>query len=431
MVKRIIGFFVAFLFVIGAPPVFAADSGISDEEFFSYMNENAQKLVESIDISSFARRRKWKLSDVSDMLQRYYLQSPELFYVNNNKILIRHNEENYVYKVDFEYLYTQEKVAKMLEEMREAAQKATEGITEDMSDVEKALAVHDYIILNNSYDHSLKKYTAYDCLVGKSSTCQGYTLAYIYIMRDFLGVDCSAVISDSQNHSWNYLKLDGKWYHVDLTSDDVSFEKLGGSEYDGFGEVSHANLLMSDAACKASSTLHRNWKTFGLPAAESTLYDSFFWKNSKSPMAKYGDLWYYVDTDMDSPGLNYKSGGDKYITSRVCAYSFASGKSEILTNVQSEWYLYRNPDTGKKYNKKNWYKRSFTKVALCGNSLFFNSADEIYRINLKTGKMKTVYKLTKSNMSIYSVTAVSENKLKVCYKRDLSYSDRYFNLLLA
>lgn len=430
MMKRVFGFVIVFSMLFVLLPAFSVQAAAetTDEEFFSYLTEQVWNYEETIDVSVYARRNKWSLNDVSKRLQQYYLQEPTLFFISNQRILIEHNEANYLYKIKFDYLYTDRQTQKMTRQMEKAAAKAIEGITDEMSEAEKALAVHDYLVLNNSYDHSMKKYSAYNCLVEKSSTCQGYTLAYVYIMRDLLGMDCSVVTSDSQNHSWNYLKVDGSWYHVDLTADDLSYSVYGGREYDGFGEVLHKNLLLSDAACRKSTDLHQNWQTFDLPAAKSTDYDNFFWQECGSALSYRDGLWYYVSTDPDSPGLNYKKGGANGIVSEIRSYSFSSGESETLKKVESAWYVYRNPDTGEKMTNKSWYKRGFTKAAVCGDYLFYNTADKIYRLDLKTGKSKSVYTLKKSNMSIYAVVAVSANKLKVCYKYDLSYTDKYFNL---
>ncbi len=433
MFRKILGIAVVLSVVFAVLPAFSvrAYAEVSDKDFFSYLTEHANEFEESIDISAFAKRGRWKLDDVTEKIQQYYMQTPELFFVNNQKITLMHNEENYLYKINFDYLYTKKKAQKMTQQLKKAAAEAVRGITEEMSDAEKALAVHDYIILNNAYDHSLKKYTAYHCLVEHSSTCQGYTLAYIYVMRNLLGMECSAVTSDAQNHSWNYLKIGKSWYHVDLTADDLSFTAYGGEEYDGFGEVYHNNLLLSDTACEQSSDLHEKWQTYGLPKANSSQYDSFFWKGSQSAMIPYGGLWYYVVTDENSPGIRYKKGKEHDIASLIRTYSFETGESETVQEVSSAWYLYRDAQTGEKFTRKSWYKRSFVKLALCGNSLYFNTADQVFRFNLKTGKTERVYTLKKANMSIYAISAVSDKKLRVCYKRDLSYTDRYLNLRLS
>ena len=44
------------------------------------------------------------------------------------------------------------------------------------------------------------------------------------------------------NHIWNLIKIDGKWYHVDVTWDDPIMDKPG--------RVKHDNFLRSDDGIK-------------------------------------------------------------------------------------------------------------------------------------------------------------------------------------
>lgn len=41
--------------------------------------------------------------------------------------------------------------------------------------------------------------------------------AYALAMNT-LGIPCAVVSNYSKNHSWNVIKLNGKWYYVDLTN---------------------------------------------------------------------------------------------------------------------------------------------------------------------------------------------------------------------
>lgn len=102
---------------------------------------------------------------------------------------------------------------------------------EGKSDYSKVKAVHDYIIKRVSYDFSGEKYSAYNALIDKSSVCQGYaSLAY----RMFLeaGIDCRII--GASNHVWNIVKVDGKWYNIDLTWDDPNKSTGPQVKYDYF-----------------------------------------------------------------------------------------------------------------------------------------------------------------------------------------------------
>jgi len=62
-------------------------------------------------------------------------------------------------------------------------------------------------------------YTAYGCLVRKTATCAGYTAAFTLIMEK-LGIPEKGVYN--QTHCWNRVKIDKKWYVVDVTWNDTS-----------------------------------------------------------------------------------------------------------------------------------------------------------------------------------------------------------------
>ncbi|MGG3283667.1 transglutaminase domain-containing protein [Paenibacillus solani] len=100
-------------------------------------------------------------------------------------------------------------------------------IKPSMNDHEKVKAIHDWVVLNLKYDTTLTKYTAYDGLYTGSTVCQGYSLLTYKLLKE-AGiqnkiVEGTAYASDNpkgQQHAWNLVLLDGKWYHLDTTWDD-------------------------------------------------------------------------------------------------------------------------------------------------------------------------------------------------------------------
>lgn len=84
---------------------------------------------------------------------------------------------------------------------------------------------HDYIIDHAVYDsdrsdNNIIKYksdTAYGTLLQGYSLCGGYADSIAIFLHD-LGIENYKVSSD--HHVWNAVKLDQKWYHLDLTWDD-------------------------------------------------------------------------------------------------------------------------------------------------------------------------------------------------------------------
>ncbi len=97
------------------------------------------------------------------------------------------------------------------------------------TDYEKVRKVHNWIVDNIEYDGTVEKsniYNLYGALVSKTAVCEGYAETFKYLM-DCIGIPCVSVVGtatnsngDTENHEWNYVKIDDEWYAVDCTWDD-------------------------------------------------------------------------------------------------------------------------------------------------------------------------------------------------------------------
>ena len=84
---------------------------------------------------------------------------------------------------------------------------------------------HDYIINNSSYDTdrsdnniiNYKSDIAYGPLLQKQALCGGYSDAMELFLEK---MDIKSYKVSSEEHVWNAVELDGKWYNLDLTWDD-------------------------------------------------------------------------------------------------------------------------------------------------------------------------------------------------------------------
>lgn len=96
-------------------------------------------------------------------------------------------------------------------------------ITSGMSDEQKALALHNWLVNNADYDQDENNYhfQADGVLLKGSGVCQSYTLAYLMLCR-MAGLECEMVTGrvGKIEHAWNIVKIDGVWLHVDVTWDD-------------------------------------------------------------------------------------------------------------------------------------------------------------------------------------------------------------------
>lgn len=94
-------------------------------------------------------------------------------------------------------------------------------ITPNMNDKEKIRVIHDYIINTTKYDKnkSENSHLAYGALLEGLAICSGYTDAMsIFLYK--LNIPNYKISDMDEEHIWNLVKLDDKWYHLDLTWDD-------------------------------------------------------------------------------------------------------------------------------------------------------------------------------------------------------------------
>ena len=118
--------------------------------------------------------------------------------------------------------------------------------------VEKAKFVHDYLINHSEYDYTLNSKTMYDLLINGKGTCGSYALSFKDAM-DKLGIECTVVLTDDLSHCWNQIKIDGKWYNVDVTWDE---------NYSINGTADSTLFRKSDSYFKVTG--HKTWKSVNL-----------------------------------------------------------------------------------------------------------------------------------------------------------------------
>lgn len=167
-----------------------------------------------------------------------------------------------------------DKDAAILEKCREVL---GELITGDMTDFQKELAVHDWIVEHGSYDQTVHNNPVhsgrtgyrdpYGILVGGYGNCLGYSTTFQLLM-DLCDVECITVVGaafDSlESHAWNMVKLDGEWYCVDVTWDDPT---VGNGNINSVGHHRYFNVTSEHMR----ETDHQ-WDYLYVPEATATHY---------------------------------------------------------------------------------------------------------------------------------------------------------------
>ena len=133
-----------------------------------------------------------------------------------------------------------------------------------LDDLNKAKMLFNYLHENVEYiDYSEKQEYLYDALVVGKSNCDGFTNAYSLLCK-LAGIPCfekmysvpdenqtnilpnvpqindETTANNNKNtteaqedigHTWNAIKIDGKWYNVDATNSDFYFQAKDGEKF--------------------------------------------------------------------------------------------------------------------------------------------------------------------------------------------------------
>jgi len=214
--------------------------------------------------------------EMADAVRVMKDKAPDIFWMNGYTI----TTDSTMTQIEFRVLngYTADDLSYMHTLLEEAADEIISQIPDYYDDYEKILYVHDQIIEKTEYDTSGAAAdrngiwgTSYGCLVNGKAVCQGYAEAFTYVMNR-LGIENGFCCGDSYRgrHAWNYVKVDGEYYWIDVTWDDPE------SDFSEEGELRHTYFLINDEMLLRTRSLDPVQK--GLPECTS-LKDNYFQRN--------------------------------------------------------------------------------------------------------------------------------------------------------
>lgn len=313
-----------------------------------------------INISQFnisATDERWK-----EFTSFLWYNSPELFRLNS---LSYYSSNGIITELVFAENYSKEDYATMLEQMYNSAEILLEDVkgNSSLTDVEKALILHDRIALWCEYDYDnylagatpKSSHNAYGVLVLKDAVCQGYALAYDYLLEQ-IGIKSEYCSSTTLNHAWNIVYINDIPYHVDITHDDPV--------YDVSGRVQHTNFLRSTDGIKATGT-HTATDFTSTPA--DTTYDNYFWQEIETAFTLLNNKLYFIDTQNKNLSL---------------LKSTEASETEVVKELIYTWV----PMQGVRY------RNSFSKLLSDGEYLYYNSPDTVFKYNPETDVEEEVFK---------------------------------------
>ncbi len=209
--------------------------------------------------------------------------------------------------------------------------------TVDKADSEytRELKAHDWLCEKITYDRTaltdFDKYfdawTVAGAFIDGKAVCEGYSRAMQLLMY-MTGIECSLVTGTTEDsHMWNTVKIDGKHYHVDVTSDD-------GAKYGTY----HFFFNVTTDYLKKSRTV------FPLISSENESFDRY---NTYLPKCTELDANYHV---VNSQYISSKSTVESTVVSLICD-AVRSGQKSVEFAVSPDMgFVFGDTDAAKFFN---------------------------------------------------------------------------------
>lgn len=165
----------------------------------------------------------------------------ELYYIDFTKMILKTitytRGRNITYEVfltvaEGQKNYFQDELANAdISAMIETTENVANEILEQAkgTDYQKIQYIHNWLVDNLEYDTTYNIHNnrnIYGALVNRQVVCEGYAKAFKYLL-DKIQIPCILVSGEavnsegkSEKHMWNYIRINGVWYFVDVTWDD-------------------------------------------------------------------------------------------------------------------------------------------------------------------------------------------------------------------
>lgn len=271
------------------------------EEFESYIYNELYNFPDEID---GLRHYGISTNDIVAIYSKIINDNPDLFYVTSSF--------EYSYYPDYtvasiypEYAFDSSQIDSAQETFDAGVKNILKSVDDSMTDLQKCLVLHDKICDMatypdlGGYDEETGTYendrvwyhSAYGLFYDGNIVCAGYTLLYSYLLKA-LNIPVEYVVSDTMGHAWNKVMIDGDWYNIDLTFDDLG-------AYDGLnmpGAIMHRCFMVSDKKMESKECFfHYDGVNAFEYKATNTKYDDYFWSSITTNIPVYKGDFYYIE----------------------------------------------------------------------------------------------------------------------------------------
>lgn len=328
---------------------------------YSMLPENEQVLYLEIRDALVQFEEDVKLSscdkgEISHVFQCVLNDHPEIFYVDGYTYT-EYTLGDILKKITFTgtYRYDRQEIRSKQSEIDSYVNQCLDGIPDNADDYTKVKYVYEYLIHHTEYDATAAdNQNICSVFIEGRSVCQGYAKATQYLL-DKMGIFSTLVLGrvvNGEGHAWNLVRIDGKYYYVDTTWGDASYQAVGGAaNYPGerIPTINYDYLCVSTEQMNLTHTLEN---VVELPECDS-MEDNYYVREGL----------YFTEWDEERIARIFKEEyekGSAYVTLKCAGYSVYRQMQEALIERQEIFRYLDCPDGVVSYSDdEQQYSMSF------------------------------------------------------------------------
>ena len=203
----------------------------AEEYLFAYDAITAGIENAEAEIDVYNGKRALSVDELTMVFEVYRRDRADHFWLGNAYSVMR-NSKGDALALAPSYLYEGQALIAARNEYDRAVSEILAGINPEWSEFERELYIHDYLAGEITYTEAENAHNSFGAIVEGKAVCEGYAEAFQYLcqrvgIQSFIAIGSSVNPSTSspEGHAWNYVRIDGKYYQVDLTWNDQG-EKL-------------------------------------------------------------------------------------------------------------------------------------------------------------------------------------------------------------
>lgn len=344
-------------------------------------------------ISVYNGKNAITTEEFKTVFDAYLRDHPEHFWIGND--YIRYTDPTYSKVISLEptYIMSGAELEAAKEKFNSAVGELLSGITSSMSEYDREKLLHDRLAAKISYAETDNAHNAYGAIVEGEAVCEGYAEAYQYLLQ-LAGLQALVVTGESASvgHAWNIVRVDGKYYHVDLTWDDQP------------ATLYYAYFNKTDDRIKEDHTIDE--KKYALPVCDSEDADYFTVNGGK--MASFNAV---------TVGTMLKNGG---LTARVYVTGDTTAFTEAFTANISDVAKQAGVSGDILYGYALRGRECIFTIITSGHTVsgtatsFYNDLDSVTIQLIKSGTSNIAYQTTvKGKSASYSIKGVTAGTYKI------------------